>query len=351
MSSLEVISQSGSYEIRFDNSEVVEFSSGLVLCDANVPNSLVKSVPAILKIEASEAVKNLATVEQIVSAMSEEGTTRGGQLNAIGGGVIQDLATLSASIYMRGVPWIYYPSTLASMIDSCVGGKSSLNTPQHKNLIGNFFPPKSVVINTRFIESLPIDEYICGLAEGVKICFAKGNQPFQSFVANPAAHIKSVSNQLEQLISLSLTSKIWFIEIDEYDRKERQFLNFGHSFGHALESASKYRIPHGVAVAIGMLAATNPSWGDEDPSISELRGYLFSLLANWTIRNKTLDYIDWSLFEVAIRQDKKNTEASIRLILARKAGALYVCELPKNQETLSRLRMVTHATIQELLAS
>jgi 3-dehydroquinate synthase len=103
------------------------------------------------------------------------------------------------------------------MIDSCVGGKSSINVSHFKNLIGNIYPPREIVINTGLIDSLPPDEYLCGLAEGVKICFAKGEKQFRDFIENPAAHLQGDSRQLEDLVGLSLRSKIWFVEIDEYD--------------------------------------------------------------------------------------------------------------------------------------
>ncbi len=350
MSSIEVRSQSGSYKIRFDSSKVSPDEVGFVLLDSKVPKGILEINPSHLSIEVKEEIKTLATVEQIVSAMRVVGHTRSDILMAVGGGAIQDLATISASLYMRGVNWIYYPSTLASMVDSCVGGKSSINASHFKNLLGNIYPPQEIVINTRFIDYLPTDEYLCGLAEGVKICFAKGEKQFRDFVKNPAAHLQGDSKQLEELVGLSLRSKKWFVEIDEYDKRERQLLNFGHSFGHALESASGFRIPHGIAVAIGMLAATDPQWGELDQSTSDLRTYLGAVLTRWESKSSALQGLDWEVFENAIRQDKKNSQSSIRLILSQGPGSLYVRELPKNQETSSILQAVTQAAVQEILS-
>lgn len=351
MSNLEVRSQSGSYKIRFDSSKVSPDEVGFVLVDSKVPKGVMEPIPSHLTIEVKEEIKSLATVEQIVSAMRVAGHTRADILMAVGGGAIQDLATIAASLYMRGVNWIYYPSTLASMIDSCVGGKSSINVSHFKNLIGNIYPPREIVINTGLIDSLPPDEYLCGLAEGVKICFAKGEKQFRDFIENPAAHLQGDSRQLEDLVGLSLRSKIWFVEIDEYDKRERQLLNFGHSFGHALESASSFRIPHGIAVAIGMLAATDPQWGELDQSTSELRTYLRAMLTRWEARSSALHGLDWEVFEKSIRQDKKNSQSSIRLILSQGPGSLYVREFPKNKETSSILQAVTQTAVQEILSS
>jgi 3-dehydroquinate synthase len=351
MSNLEVRSRSGSYKIRFDSSKLSPDEFGFVLLDSKIPKDVMAPIPRYLAIEVKEEIKTLATVEQIVSAMRVAGHTRADILMAVGGGAIQDLATISASLYMRGVNWIYYPSTLASMIDSCVGGKSSINASQFKNLLGNIYPPQEIVINTRFLDSLPADEYLCGLAEGVKICFAKGEKQFRDFIENPAAHLQGDSRQLEDLVGLSLRSKIWFVEIDEYDKRERQLLNFGHSFGHALESASRFRIPHGIAVAIGMFAATDPQWGELDQTTSELRTYLRAMLTRWEGKSSALHGLDWELFEKSIRQDKKNSPSSIRLILSHGPGSLYVRELPKNQETSHVLKAVTQTAVQEIQSS
>ena len=349
MSSLRVSSQAGSYEIHLHNYDKVDNTNGLTVLDSKVPQTLVGPSASQLTLEISEKIKTLSTVERILLALKEAGTTRAGQLVAVGGGAIQDLATLSASLYMRGIEWVYYPTTLASMVDSCVGGKSSINLAGYKNVIGNFYPPKKVVIDTRFIDSLPTAEYLCGLAEGVKICFAKGGPEFRDFIGNAAAHDKADPETARELVSLSLRSKQWFVEIDEHDKKERQLLNFGHSFGHALESASNFRIPHGIAVAIGMLAATHPRWGSLQASTKALRTYILSILAKWPSRQTASGKIAWDVFEETIRQDKKNTDTSVRLILSNGAGALYVAELPKSVETFSMLTEVAVDSVEEVL--
>jgi 3-dehydroquinate synthase len=348
MSNLKVSSQAGSYEIHLHKFVEVDSGNGLTVVDSKVPNTLVGPSASHLTLEISEQVKTLSTVEGIILALKEAGTTRAGQLVAVGGGAIQDLATLSASLYMRGIEWIYYPTTLASMVDSCVGGKSSINLSGYKNVIGNFYPPKKVIIDTRFIDSLPEAEYLCGLAEGVKICFAKGEPEFEDFIGNAAAHGKTNPEDSRELVSLCLTSKKWFVEIDEHDKKERQLLNFGHSFGHALESASDFRIPHGIAVGIGMLAATNPRWGSLHTSTKALRNYLLSILAKWPNKEPALGKIAWNVFEDTIRHDKKNTNASVRLILSNGAGSLFVSELPKSEETFTMLTEVAVASVKEV---
>lgn len=351
MSNLRVSSQTGSYEIQLHNPDQVNSGNGLTVVDSKVPKAFVVSSANQLTLEISEQIKTLSTVEKILFALKEAGTTRDGQLVAVGGGAVQDLATLSASLYMRGIDWIYYPTTLASMVDSCVGGKSSINLAGYKNVIGNFYPPRKVVIDTRFIESLPATEYLCGLAEGVKICFAKGEPEFQDFIGNAAAHEKASLDNSEKLVSLSLKSKKWFVEIDEHDKKERQLLNFGHSFGHALESASNFRIPHGIAVGIGMLAATNPRWGSLHTSTKVLRAYLLSILAKWPNWQTALGMISWDVFEDTIRQDKKNSDTSVRLILSRGAGGLFVAEFPKSVETFTMLTEVAIDSVAEVLGN
>ena len=176
--------------------------------------------------------------------------TRGGSVIALGGGIVQDLGTMAASVYMRGVRWAYAPTTLMSMADSCIGGKSSLNVSGVKNLAGNIYPPASVVVDPDFITSLEVEDVAAGLGEAVKIAFCAGPEVFASFLR----HYEDRAHW-EPLIEGVLTAKKWFIEIDEFDHAERRLLNFGHTFGHALEAATDFSVNHGVAVIMGMLAA------------------------------------------------------------------------------------------------
>lgn len=242
--------------------------------------------PAI-SLKADEEHKTLAAVANIIKSLRDVELTRGGQLIAVGGGIIQDVATFAASSYMRGILWHYCPTTLLSMVDSCVGGKSSINIGPYKNLAGNYYPPEQILIDTEFCGTLPNVQKIEGLCEAVKICFASTDDAFERYLKLMAAgDILNDTALLAELIMLTLSTKKKFIETDEFDRGVRLNLNFGHTFGHALESASDYRLSHGLAVAVGMLASLK---------FSKKMGYI-------TRTNKRvqalIDHIRWLLSNV-----------------------------------------------------
>jgi 3-dehydroquinate synthase len=256
--SFEIHSSAGRYAVALgtgiSDGILKESPRAIVLCDRFFEARLRNYGLPVIAVEATEGAKSLDRISEVIVSLREAGAARDSLLIAIGGGVIQDIATFCASIFMRGVPWIYAPTTLLGMVDSCIGGKSSINVGKYKNIVGNFYPPRSVLIDSVFIESLSADKRIAGLCEAAKICFARGDETFRRYLAlGPSVDMES--DRFVDVIELSLRAKQWFIEIDEFDRKERLLLNFGHTFGHALEGASDFAVTHGVAVGLGMIAA------------------------------------------------------------------------------------------------
>lgn len=213
-------------------------------------------------IEAKEENKTLATVATTIEQLRALGANRHTHVVAIGGGIVQDLSTFAASSYMRGVKWTYFATTLLAMADSCIGGKSSINVGPYKNIAGNFYPPELVLVDTEFCNTLSDEQKIEGLLEAVKICFASDGAAFDKYLAiSNSGNLLKDNNLIAKVIALSLATKKRFIEEDEFDNGIRLLLNFGHTFGHAIEGASDYRISHGVAVGLGMLAAMDFSQG------------------------------------------------------------------------------------------
>lgn len=295
----------------------------VIIYDKNVQQRCLELFPRqafYLKIEILEEEKNLESVQNILGSIAGYGVTRSDQIIAVGGGALQDLVTLAASVYMRGLDWHYVPTTLMSMLDSCIGGKSSINLGEYKNLIGNFYPPKSVLINPIFLSTLDEIGIAAGLAEGVKICFAFSKEKFLEFQKSTNKW-KSTNNEQHILkaIFLSLEAKKWFIEVDEFDKKERKLLNFGHSFGHALETASGYALPHGIAVFVGMYAAILRA--DSVDACKELCDYISSEVQeiNSAIPKFQLNS---KKFIEAMKRDKKNSDAQQLLILPSHNGKL-----------------------------
>ena len=325
-----IVLQNNQAQIQQDESKIVLIDSNLMDHAAHVLSYPEK----IVDLPGNENSKQFSKLEYVLETFAKLGLRRGDSIAVIGGGTIQDIATIATSLYMRGIQWEYHPTTLASMMDSCVGGKSSINLGTRKNLIGNFHPPSKIVINPGYISTLPAVEISAGIAEGVKICFARGESFLRSFVENINIWRETGETQyLIESMQISLESKKFFIEIDEFDQKERQLLNFGHSFGHALESSSEYSIPHGVAVLIGMMAAhlyvgnstSNPQFIDF--LIAEYKVSGFS--------NKKIQINRKQLLK-ALSQDKKNSNLHQVLILPSEIGTLRKVDIPLTASNLEK---------------
>jgi 3-dehydroquinate synthase len=323
MSSLEIKSSNGAYSIFFDQSagnfeKEIEF----LVVDSNICPDVWPVSKHTFVIEAIEANKTIGSAVSIIEAMAGVGLTRSSELHAVGGGLIQDLATLASSLYKRGIQWAYWPTTLTGMLDSCVGGKSSINVGKHKNLIGNFHPPKEIYLDTSFIETLPLDQVLSGLAEGIKICYARGDRFFEEFLTLAPDGALLRGDTAKDLAMLCLEAKKWFVEVDEYDKKERLLLNFGHSFGHAFESATDYEVPHGIAVALGMLAEIRFSKNTEHEKTTRLVTYCFKLLQSWRSYKQTPISINWEVFALSLAADKKNTLTALNLVVPSSTSSL-----------------------------
>ena len=270
-------------------------------------------------IRAEEEAKGFDRMGDLLIELQRRGLNRSSTLLGLGGGVIQDITTFLASIYMRGIPWIYVPSTLLAMADSCLGGKSSINVGPAKNLVGTFHPPRQITVIAGLARSLPPVELRGGLAEAAKICFCHGAASFErySLLAAPILSGHWTDEQLAELLHHVLDVKRWFIETDEFDQAERRLLNFGHSWGHALESATGYAIPHGLAVALGMEAAHR--FAGAPASSHELTAHNRALLQGVISRDQ-LDRFDADRFLDAFRGDKKHGRTSYHVIVPQQEG-------------------------------
>jgi 3-dehydroquinate synthase len=248
-----------SYPVLIDTGNINSFledSHLEIIIDQKVHSlwpSLKVTNPILL--EALEKNKTLDTVASLIESLREKSITRSSCIIAIGGGIVQDLSTFSASSYMRGIKWIYAPTTLLGMMDSCIGGKSSINVGKYKNIAGNFYPPEKIIIDVNFCQTLNEQQLVEGLCEAAKICYAYSFEQFNLYLSK--INIDHNLHQLDfvELVTLSLKTKQKFIEEDEFDNGIRLLLNFGHTFGHALEGASNFLVSHGIGVGLGIIAA------------------------------------------------------------------------------------------------
>ena len=238
-------------------------SRTLIVYDVNAPSwgveELSGSIPGatVLGVEGGEGFKTLESVLSLVSRMTSLGMDRSSLVIAYGGGSVSDTVGFAASIYMRGLPWAVAPTTMLGMVDASVGGKTGVNYGG-KNIIGSFHHPRLVLVDTRVLDTLPDDEYRRGLAEVVKHAVIAG----EGLLAWIEDNIDGISSRrlAEDLISMSLGVKLDIVSRDpREERGVREVLNLGHTVAHALERASGYRIPHGDAVSIGLVAELRSS--------------------------------------------------------------------------------------------
>ena len=274
-------------------------------------------------IEATEEKKSYERLTPIFLELLSKGLKRDGTLIVVGGGVLQDIGCFIATVLFRGVRWEYVPTTLLAQSDSCIGSKSSINICDYKNQIGTFYPPHRVMVASEVLSSLPWDEIRSGLGEVIKLQLVAGQAGFDELMddlknVSPVGGMEIISKWVERSIAV----KKPYIEQDEFDRGIRNILNYGHTFGHAYESATKYAIPHGIAVLLGILTATYLSARlglvDESHFLD-----LKLLLTPWFHPYETtlLKVRKDDIFK-AVRHDKKNTGDSVNCILTSGPGRM-----------------------------
>jgi 3-dehydroquinate synthase len=231
-------------------------------------------------------------------------------LVAIGGGVIQDITCFLAATLLRGLDWWFYPTTLLAQADSCIGSKSSINVGRAKNILGTFTPPRRIVIDPDVLRTLDEREIRSGYGEMLKVHTIAGPDVFDE-IARDYNRLGERS-VLQHYVRRSLEIKRTLIEQDEFDRGPRNVMNYGHSFGHAMEAATDFGIPHGIAVTIGadMANYVAMSLGRMAPAHYDR---MHPLKANYTGFETTP--VPFEPFMQALAKDKKNTDSQLTLIL------------------------------------
>ena len=255
---------------------------------------------------AIEETKNMESVLHIADILYELKFNKKNKLIVIGGGITQDVGGFVAGIYKRGLHWVFIPTTVLSMTDSCIGGKVGVNR-NSKNMLGLFVSPNKIYISDFFISSLTHGDVISGLGEALKLSLIGGNENYQLF-----KKYFQTKNYIE-IIKLSNSIKKTIIEHDELERNERRVLNYGHTIGHALESASNYVIPHGIAVLYGMYMINNIFYHKK---YEEINNFILDIIPN-KFKNLQLSY---DSFVSHILNDKKNDGENICFILLDEIG-------------------------------
>ena len=275
--------------------------------------SIMLSVPVG---ESSKSQKQKTALEE---TMLKAGVDRRGLVLALGGGVVGDLAGFVAATYMRGIPYIQLPTTLLAMVDSSLGGKTGIDTPQGKNLIGAFHQPKAVYADLDALESLGERELRNGLVEAAKMFMTSDAASFVFLEKNLDKALMKNTGVLSEIISRAAAIKARVVGSDERESGERMVLNFGHTIGHALEKLSRYRIMHGQAVALGTLV---------EARIAQNRGRLSTgdyeaikeILARLDVDCEMLRQFKSKHIVKATKGDKKSIGGQARCVILRKIG-------------------------------
>ncbi len=327
---MEIKSHKGIYSVQFSENafaEVAQLSpqKTQIIIDQNVLQLYSDFIQAhlssfpLLVIEANEENKNIKMIDQYVDQLMNHSVKIDHTLVAIGGGIIQDLTCFLASNLFRGMKWIFVPTTLLAQADSCIGSKSSINVGPYKNLMGGFCPPEKIIIDLKFLNTLSDQEIRSGIGEILKVHMIKGLSEFRES-CDSYERMLTERSVLEEFIWRSLSYKRELIEIDEFDRGPRNVMNYGHSYGHAIESATHFGIPHGIAVTIGMDMANHQSYQMGRISKDDFLSWHQTLRKNFrSFRNVALDP---QLFFQSIQRDKKNIGGDLMLILVRSDGPI-----------------------------
>ena len=302
----------------------------IIFADSNVLDlysEIRTSIPfptTVFPIVASEQNKDLSLIPKLIESVLSAGFRPGNRLVAIGGGIIQDIVSFSASILHRGVEWIFFPTTLLAQADSCIGGKSSINFGNFKNQIGGFFPPSKILCVEDFLYSLSDVDFRSGIGEIAHYFCLQSANIFESFAETVPAALEDRQKAVP-LVHETLLIKKGFIEQDEFDVGRRKLLNFGHSFAHAIESASAYQVPHGIAVAYGIDLAFRVSESLEmvgAKDVQKVWGVIGKIVEKYEFPN-----VEGRSIVEALARDKKNTATSFTLILTRGLGLMEVVTL------------------------
>ena len=285
---------------------------------------------------AGEKSKTLETYAELVRGFAALELTRTDFAIALGGGVVGDLTGFAAATYMRGIGFVQIPTTLLAMVDSSIGGKTGVDIPEGKNLVGAFHLPKRILRDVKFLETLPEKEMKNGLAEMIKTAILFDHEMFKELES--LGSLASLAKTLETLKTLIERCAQWKQKIVDEDFKEggkRKLLNLGHTFGHAIEKVSDFAIPHGEAVAIGMRIV-----GKDVPEIGRvLDAYGFSRVEYGprslfvTSGRETASPLEMDREKIlaAIRGDKKRSGDTITLVVPRKVGECELVETPMSE--------------------
>jgi len=318
------------YSVEFVDDAIASLANELVEGDVIIIDNNILRLYAVrfenirtdfkmIGIDATEPQKSYHGIVPVIQKLIESGFKKNHRIVAIGGGITQDVAAFISSVLYRGVKWFFLPTSLLAQGDSCIGSKTSINFDKYKNQIGGFYPPVKIFIDLHLLDTLSPLELRSGLGEMCHYFIVSGEEDFKRFKREYPLALTD-KKTLAGLIRRSLEIKRSYVEIDEFDRKERLVFNYGHTFGHAIESLSNYAIPHGIAVSYGMDIANYVSVKlgyIKEGTRNEIRELLTQVWVGTSIAGLSVEQ-----FKNALSKDKKNIGNQLGLILNKGYGQI-----------------------------
>ncbi|QGG46595.1 3-dehydroquinate synthase [Heliorestis convoluta] len=295
----------------------------------------------VVTIPDGEEHKTIDTLSTLYDAAVEKNLERSSLIVALGGGIVGDIAGLLAATYMRGIPFIQIPTTLLAQVDSSVGGKVAVNHRKGKNLIGAFYQPQAVLIDSETLQTLPSREISAGYAEIIKTALLGDSELFGYLEKNSQAILQLEPDALRHTIAACCRIKAAVVSADEEEKGQRALLNLGHTFGHAIETLTHYQVyRHGEAVAIGLVAACRLAEKKNNLS-SQVRERLIKLLyaANLPTQFPNFSRENW---EKAFSLDKKVKSGKVIFIIPQSIGA---CQIHKDRDLTIALEVIEELSV------
>jgi 3-dehydroquinate synthase len=342
------------YEVAFFNSkkpgnnlaEIVSQSKSLplLLVDKKIHELYIKDVKELNNIptflvDAVESSKEITTVLDVITFLEKNQATKTSMLYVVGGGIVQDLGAFAGAMYKRGLPWTFIPTTLLAQGDSCVGGKTALNHKNTKNLLALFSAPRKVIIDAGFLPTLAKDDVSSGIGEIFRLCVTGGKSFLDVLIKELPSFLQGDGAATNRLIAASLLVKKAVVELDEFELDIRRSMNYGHSFGHALEALTNYKIPHGIAVAIGILIENEVSYQRKILSL-EGRNLLLEVGKKIIPAESMRILADTSLDGILdlLKRDKKAEGAVLKLATLENVGQMRFLDFMLNETGEAELR-------------
>jgi len=307
------------YTVEFSNNFIESidqiYNKGdIIIIDNKIYYEELEKYTCILLNNVSEQTKDFDNISNVINSIIGNFNKKN-KLIAVGGGITQDVVGFISSILFRGVDWVFYPTTLLAQGDSCIGGKTSINFSTYKNQLGNFYPPCEIIICNEFLNTLTEIDIKSGLGEMLHFFLVSSKADYKFFVKN--------QHDFNKLTTRCLDIKRSYIEIDEFDKHERLILNYGHTFGHAIESVTNNTVAHGIAVSLGMDVAN---------FISYKKGYITYELFKRIQKTLISIYEELKLPEIdkliiALKKDKKNISNKLNCVLTNGPGDMFLEEV------------------------